>query len=165
MKKFLSASLFLIALSSLTPNSMAASPMTIARVPLVDFAFTIPCNGETVLINGEVQVIYRNHVDGRERPHLSYRHQIVNAVAVGDLGNIYRLVGNVQEQLPAPWTTVFLPSAGDGPVVLRHNISNMLVPVRNSDGPLWKVDIRANVTVNANGDLIVETYEEGATCM
>lgn len=171
MKKILLLTAFLFAFPGMSAHTMAAPPVGVGQVPITDFPFVIPCNGEDVLINGTIQVIYKTHVDKKGRPHLSFRLQFVNVEAIGSYGNVYRLVGNTQVQLPAPlgdpWTTIFLPAEGDGPVILRHHISNRFIPVGGSDADLYKFDIRVNVTVNSNGDLVVDTGDrEGeASCL
>jgi len=161
MKKILSVTVLVFAAFFLSANTIAESPVSVAKVEVFDLPAINPCNGEEILVNGTVIAVFRNHFDRQGRPHLSYRIQLMSLVGVGSYGNFYRVVGNVQQNLPQPlpdlWTTVFLPFEGDGPVVLRHNISNQLIPVGRSDAPKSMLHIRVNVTINANGELVVAT--------
>ncbi len=153
--------------TSLAISTNLAIAIDIQRFPIAGMGAIVACSGENwTAESGEVQFLSREHIDGRGKVHLTYRLQLVNVWGTTDLGNVYRGVGN--GSTPYDWTSVMLPdypvTEDTAPIVLRHNISSRLVPVRGSDGVPSFAITRVKITINANGAKVVDTELHEIRC-
>jgi hypothetical protein len=153
--------------TSLTIFTNLAMGIDIQRFPIAGMGAIVACSGETwTAESGEVQFLSREHVDGNGKVHLTYRLQLINVWGMTEFGNVYRGVGN--GSTPYDWTSVMLPeypvTEDTAPIVLRHNISSRLVPVRGSDGVPSFAITRVKITINANGAKVVDTELHEIRC-
>lgn len=114
-----------------------------------------PCNGEEVTFTrGVFQVVEHELVDGANGIHFIAEGNAQGVAGTGDFGGIYRATGGFWvEGLIRPGTTQVFPDVGVFNLIGRGSTPNAIFA------------LIVIVTINANGDLIVDFELENAKCI
>ena len=146
-----------LALAAVTTVPAYAQATTFTERVIEPFENIVPaCNGEDVLMSGELHLTFQTTIDAGGGIHERYSLVPYNVRGIGsDTGTQYSLVGGHR--------SIFNMDAESAPLTFMNTETFNMVSLGGTDNLLGKINY--HVTINANGVEAVEVDQLSLQCV
>lgn len=154
LRSFFVATLALLTLLAGAVSASAQATTEIERFvdPFV-FDSTNPCNGEAVVVTGELRITLRTTFDANGGFHSSFTLVPSGVRGVGESGALYKAVGGQRDHFN-------ITSSG----TLTDTFTSVFNLVSQGGGDNFVDQVTIHITFNANGDVTADVFSGQTEC-